>query len=197
MKSRLLQLWLVARWPLGILLFLYSGLVLYRIPAVGEKQKTATAVAHIHAQKITVDDVVGEHLPPIPDVEANNRTVAGIDTNHNDIRDDVELAIFKAYPNSPQIRAAELQSAMAQQMFLTQVFNTETWKAAAQEDSRSDACIGLTTKDFKTYMSRTNEVKGLVFNTEIRKKQENYSYSFTTSYGSLQDSPCDIDTRML
>ncbi|MDO8548495.1 MAG: hypothetical protein Q7R71_02380 [bacterium] len=174
-------------------------MVLYRIPAVGEQQRTQEVVAKIHAQKITLADVIGNVLPPTPNKEENDATVEGIDKNNNGIRDDVELAIFAKYPNSAKIRAAELQYAMTEQMFLTEVFNAETWKAVAQQDSRGYACIGETiprtniTENLKTLDLLIKEVQDLVFNIQMRKNAKERAYSFTTSYADLRISACDID----
>ncbi|MDP2648392.1 MAG: hypothetical protein Q8P19_00655, partial [bacterium] len=126
------RIWHYGRWVLlGIVLFLVA-LAIVRIPAVTQKEKTADAVAFIKSRHITMADVDGQHLPPPPDPAEVDATVEGIDANQNGIRDDVELAIFKKYPNDARIRAAELQYAMTEQMYLTQVFNTETWKAVAE-----------------------------------------------------------------
>ena len=79
----------------------------------------------------------GEHLPPPPDPAQVDATIEGVDANGNGIRDDVELAIFKKYPNSARIRAAELQYAMALQMYLSKVFNSETLVAVIQGEDRA------------------------------------------------------------
>ena len=63
--------------------------------------KTNEQVAKIHNTKLTMDDVTGKNLPPDPGAEAD-KTIAGIDANKNGIRDDVELAIFKEYPDLGQ-----------------------------------------------------------------------------------------------
>jgi DUF438 domain-containing protein len=204
------KIWHWVRWPLLVLVVAYAALVAYRIPAVGEKQKTATAIADIQSQKITMADVLGTALPPQPYEPENDATVAGIDKNNNGIRDDVELAIFKEYPNSAKIRAAELQYAMTEQMFLTNVFNTDTWKAVAEEDSRSSYCISETAthptlsdsnevwKNWsKLIDSRTKEVESLVLNTQARKNALVKADSFITSYGSSSGGECDVDLNSL
>lgn len=203
MKPPLKRVWRFARWPLGVLLVLYVGFVLYRIPAVGEKKRTAEAVAHIHAQKITLDDVMGAHLPPTPNEEENNATLAGVDANKNGIRDDVELAIFKKYPDSPRIRAAELQYALTQQMFLTRVFNIETWKAVAEENSRSFNCISevFPRDNLSVYIEITNgytkEVETFVYNSKLRVNAKEKIYNFITSYGDASGNVCDVDLNTL
>ena len=123
MKDFLRAVWRWVRWPVLVLGFLYAVLVGFRTFVLFDEEKTAEAVAQIHAQKITLADVMGTTLPPAPDQAENDATVAGIDKNNNGIRDDVELAIFKKYPNSAKIRAAELQYAMALQLMLTKVTN--------------------------------------------------------------------------
>ena len=62
------RLWHTVRIPLGVILVIYIGLVIYRIPAVEERQRTEKIVAKIHAQRITLADVLRQNLPPEPDV---------------------------------------------------------------------------------------------------------------------------------
>lgn len=185
MENVLQKILRVVRWVFIILGVVFIALVIYRIPAVEEKEQTALAIKRIYAQKITLDDVMGNNLPPVPDSGANDATIAGIDSNRNGVRDDVELAIFKAYPDSAKIRAAELQYALTQQMFLTQVFNVETWKAVAEKNGRAHLCI-IDTK------GNRKEVEGLVFNTAERVDAREKIYDFITSYGPEPGEPCDI-----
>lgn len=188
---------------MAILVLAYIALIIYRIPAVGEKQRTADTIARIQAQKITLSDVMGTNLPPQPYEPENDATVAGIDKNNNGIRDDVELAIFAKYPKSAKIRAAELQYAMTEQMFLTDVYNTNTWGAVANQNSRAYDCISLTypRTNLQKYMQITDgyskEVEAWVFNTQARKDAKDKAYDFTTSYGSPDPVPCDIDLNSL
>ena len=199
MKDFLRAVWRWVRWPVLVLGFLYAVLVGFRTFVLFDEEKTAEAVAQIHAQKITLADVMGTTLPPAPDQAENDATVAGIDKNNNGIRDDVELAIFKKYPNSAKIRAAELQYAMALQLMLTKVNNAETWIAAAKETSRGAACIGETVpnRDLKIYVQRTEEVDSLVLNTSLRKEANDGVYDFTTSYGLPNTELCNVDLELL
>lgn len=203
MKASLVKIWRFARWPLGVLIVLYIALVIYRIPAVGEKQRTAEVVAYIQAQKITRADVMGENLPPAPNTEANNATVAGIDVNNNGIRDDVELAIFKQYPNSAKVRAAELQYALALQIEITQVFNSETWIAASIQDDRGYQCIAQTYprtnlgEFIKITDERSDGVKNITLDSQMRKDAYEKSSQFTTSFGLENTNVCDIDLSTL
>ena len=155
-----------------------------------DMDKTDAAVAQIHAQKITLADVMGDTLIKIPDQAENDATVAGLDTNNNGIRDDVEIAIFKKYPNSAKIRAAELQYAMAEQMYLTRVFNTGTWKAVAEEVSRAHLCV-------LEVGANRKEVEAWTSNTQLRKETRTKAFEFITTHGDAPGKPCDVDISTL
>ena len=195
-------------WVLATPLVLFIALVIYRIPFVIEKDKTAQAVAQIHAQKLTINDVNGEHLPPPPDPAQADATIEGIDANANGIRDDVELAIFKKYPDSARIRAAELQYAKGLQLQFTKVFSTGTFVAAIQEDGRGYSCILETEPDHypdfskeladqnKRIDDRLDEVENLVMNTNERKSMYENNYDkYMTSFATLQEQNCDLDVK--
>ena len=176
-----------------------------------EKNKTNNAVSFINSQKITLNDVMGKNLPPQPDEKINNSTVAGVDANHNYIRDDVELAIFKEYPNSAKVRAAELQYAQALQLELIKVFNSDTLVAALQKEDAGSLCIGETgpqvsLKDTHDEIvsglavgnNRMKEVDNLVVNTDMRKKMEsNIINKYMISYLSPAEDKCDINFSSL
>ncbi len=195
MKNILHRTWRIVRIPLGVLLLLYIGLVVYRIPAGFERMKTEETVARIHAAKLTLADVTGENLPPAPDPALADATVEGIDVNGNGIRDDVELAIFKLYPNSARIRAAELQYAKALQMELVEVFNSETLVAGIQEEDRAFFCVGDVFKNQSNFNTEIARVESLTLNIELRKmKYKDIYKKYMTSYGDIEGkSNCDIN----
>ena len=165
----------------------------------------------INSKKITLNDVMGKNLPPIPDQKLNNSTVAGIDANKNYIRDDVELAIFKQYPNSAEIRAAELQYAQSLQLELTQVYSSKTLVAVMKKESHAIDCIGQNGPDISLKDSREKiiaalavtdnmqkEVEGLALNTDLRKKENsNILEKYMTGYASLPGNECDIELSSL
>ncbi len=184
----------VLRWTLYILAALalaFVGFVLYRVPVVAQKERSAQTVEYIHAQKLTLADVDGKHLPPPPDPTLVDTTVEGIDANQNGIRDDVELAIFAKYPNDLKLRAALLQYAMTEQMYLTSVFDTETWKAVAEENSRAFSCLLTVNREDSLRLS--DEVGSLVSNITVREVQKERAFGHITSYGSAPGQPCDLD----
>lgn len=57
------------------------------------------------------------HLPPDPG-EAGKQTIAGIDSNNNGVRDDVERHIYHAYPNDKEARALLTGNAVTLQRLL-------------------------------------------------------------------------------
>ena len=196
----------IAKVLVGIVVvcgILFGILVIVRIPHVINKQKTAEQVAKIHATKLTLDDVMGKNLPPDPGANADT-TIAGVDANRNGIRDDVELAIFKEYPDSAKTRAVLLQYALALQMEAIQsLVNTETVTAVAEDGDRAYACVGKITSrdDMSKYSEIVDARRGFVenkqLNTEVRKKAQHDFYQGNLgSYTSPRES-CDLDVTTL
>ena len=199
-----MRVWRWVRWPVGVLVLVYIALVLYRIPTVGEKERTKDAVAYIHAQKITLSDVIGSNLPPPPNKQENDATVEGVDSNNNGIRDDVELVIFEKYPDSPRVRAAQLQYAMAVQMELTKVFNSETWKAAVWKEARGYFCLDLalsldgSNHEEDLFPSYLREIDNAVLNTIKRQNQRDEVFKkHSKSNANPSQDYCDIDLKSL
>ena len=194
----------------GTLAVFYFVLVIIRMFHFYNLDKTNEQVAKIHNTKLTMDDVMGKNLPPDPGAEAD-KTIQGVDANKNGIRDDVELAIFKKYPDSAKIRAVLLQYALALQMEAVQeIINTDVVVATIQEEDRADICVADTLVPRKTPESAReysdiekidvyiNFVKNKQLNTETRKKTRADFYEKIGSYNSLPRARvCDIDYSLL
>ena len=190
-------------WAFLILLGLYIIVVIVRVGHFFNLDKTNAQVEKIHNTKLTLNDVMGTNLPPEP-VDADE-TVAGIDTNQNGIRDDVELAIFEVSPNSARARAVLLQYALVLQMQMTlPIVNQETVTATVEDnESRANICMWslssrLNLKKFSADMDKYRKfIEDLQLNTEQRKK---YLYNFIEgnlgSYSSSNEG-CDIDLSTL
>src|SRR3989339_207709 len=134
----------VLKWAFLVLVGLFIILVIVRVVHFFNLDKTNAQVAKIHATKLALGDVMGENLPPDPGADAD-KTIEGIDANQNGIRDDVELAVFKEYPNSAKTRAVLLQYALALQMEVVQpIVNMETVTEVITELSRADTCLADT-----------------------------------------------------
>ena len=191
-------------WAGAAVLAAYFILMIARIPHAYNQQKTDEAVAKIHATKLTLDDVMGKNLPPDPGAEAD-KTIAGIDANSNGIRDDVELAIFKEYPNSAKTRAVLLQYALALQMQMTlPIVNKETVTATVEDnESRADVCFwNLSSrsdmKKFLADMDRYHDfVKQRQLNTEQRKKYLHDLFQENLGSYSSSNQGCDLDVSTL
>ncbi|HAT67991.1 MAG: hypothetical protein A2481_03040 [Candidatus Yonathbacteria bacterium RIFOXYC2_FULL_47_9] len=196
----------IAKWVGLVLVVSFVALFVSRMFHVYNLEKTEEQVAKIHATRLTMDDVMGKSLPPDPGAEAD-KTIAGIDANKNGIRDDVELAIFKEYPDSAKTRAVLLQYALALQMEVIQpVVNKETVTEVATEGSRADTCLADTLVPRKSPESSRNDteiekinmytafVKNKQLNTEARKKSQHDFYQGKLgSYSESTNVVCDTD----
>lgn len=188
-------------WQWARIVYLISFVIFIAIIAFGfyrmyDKNRTERAIEIINNTKITIIDVMGENLPPVPDKELNDSTIAGIDANNNFIRDDVELSIFEKYPNSAKIRAAALQYAQSLQLELTQVFNSKTLVRVIQKEGLAYRCLNIADKD--RLDDHEKEAKDLVLNKDHRiKKYYGDLRKYMTTYSLLNDEPCDIDFSIL
>ncbi len=193
----------ILKWTGIVLLGLFILAEIIRWPFRLKEEKTAEQVVKIHATKLQLNDVLGKNLPPDPGAEAD-KTVAGIDANKNGIRDDVELAIFKEYPNSAKTRAVLLQYALALQMeFTLPILNKETVTAIVEDNhTKALKCIWSITSrdDMKNFEKITDEnenfVKSRQINNKERERYESNFYEYVRSY-SASNEGCDIDLTTL
>lgn len=192
----------VIKWTFLVLAGLYVILVIYRVFFLFSVDKINAQVEKIHSTKLTIADVTGDNLPPDPGTEAD-KTVQGIDVNKNGIRDDVELAVFKEYPNSAKTRAVLLQYALSLQMETTQPFvDTIIATEVVREQSRGFVCIGdiVPRENSKNFDEETNLLTKFIddrqFNTKERKDARNIFVESVRSYSDL-DRVCDIDYSKL
>ncbi|HAS84645.1 MAG TPA: hypothetical protein DCS23_01025 [Candidatus Yonathbacteria bacterium] len=200
MKMKVKKVLRILRWVAVV----FVVLLVARLPFYLRNENTKEQVAKIHATKLTMDDVMGVNLPPDPGTEAD-KTVAGIDANKNGIRDDVELAIFKEYPNSAKTRAVLLQYALALQMEVMQpIVNIGTVTAVAEKTSSGHYCIGsITSRDDIEKFIKIGDilhefVEGRQLNTEDRKKAQHDFYQENLgSYSTVLSESCDLDTSKL
>lgn len=199
----------ILKWTGIVLVILFVVAEAIRWPFRVREEKTAELVVKIHNTKLTLDDVMGKNLPPEPGAEAD-KTVAGIDANKNGIRDDVELAVFKEYPNTAKTRGPLLQYALVLQMQFTQpIINKETVTEAITELSRADTCVAdilvprKSPESSRTYaeVERINIfikfIENKQVNTDARKKFETDFYKNLGSYGDSENKTCDIDYSTL
>lgn len=196
--------WKKILWrTVAAIFIIFAILVIARMPYVYEKRKTEDQVAKIHNTKLTMDDVMGVNLPPDPG-EAADDTVEGIDANKNGIRDDVELAIFKEYPDSAKTRAVLSQYALALQMEAVQpIVNEGTVGEVANKQDKAIFCVAKIVQGggedsvFFSMQKYSKPIFNKQFNTEERKVAHKNFYSNLNS-GRIDDSiSCDIDLLSL
>ena len=197
----------ILKWIGVVVVAGFVGLVIVRMFVLDAKEKTAEQVARIHATKLTIDDVFGKNLPVPSEVEGPpdyDATIAGVDANANGIRDDVELAIFKEYPNSAKTRAVLLQYALALQMEVVQpIVNEGTVTAVAEDSGRAHLCVGEITsrKDMAKFIEITERFYSFVetrqLNTEARKQAKKDFYRGNLGSYVSPDEICDLDLSTL
>ena len=192
----------VIKWIFLILLGLFIILIIWRVFDRANTAKINEQVEKIHSMKLSMDDVMGKNLPPDPGALAD-ATIEGIDANKNGIRDDVELAVFKEYPNSAKTRAVLLQYALALQMEVIQpMVNKTTATEVVREQSKGFQCIGeiVPRDDSKNFDDKTDFLTSFVvdkqFNTKERKDARNIFVENVRSYSDLEQI-CDIDVSKL
>lgn len=181
-------------WAFLILLCLFIILVIYRVFYSFNLDKTNAQVEKIHNTKLSIDDVMGVNLPLDPGALADT-TVQGIDANQNGIRDDVELAVFKEYPNSAKTRAVLLQYALVLQIETEQNINKDIATAVAEKESQSYDCIGkivpISNDDIQKIKEYRDYIENMQLNTVERK---NLKIKFDSNVRSFQlQSGCDVD----
>ena len=186
-------------WVLLFIVVSYVILVIVRVVHLLNVDKINLQVEKIHSTKLSIDDVMGKNLPPDPGLEAD-KTVQGIDVNNNGIRDDVELAVFKEYPNSAKTRAVLLQYAMSLQMELNQPFvTTEIATATAEKESQSYDCIGEIVPRSNNDLDIIKNYRDFIGNKQINtKERKNIKTEIDNKTRSFElKSGCDIDLLKL
>ncbi len=179
----------------GFLVIMLAIAMLLGWYLVNEESQKAAALEKIQNTHITLDDVMGKNLPPKPDQQENDKTIAGIDANNNTIRDDVELAVFEKYPNSARIRAGMLQYAQILQLQLTLVTERDTFIQTVRKEGLAYNCLGEAND--ASLGENHEEVRGFVVNNEEREKKMKEVYENMTTYSSSQEKNCDIDLSKL
>jgi hypothetical protein len=124
-------------------------------------------------------------LPAMPDAKTNDKTLLGIDSNDNGIRDDVEIYIynrFQGYTNSKVEREIAKQYVKAYQQLLISPETAYEDKKYEIEERVIDCeyyyyDVYLKNVDFQKYLQYTKqhrvsnaEFKDIVFNTKDRLK---------------------------
>jgi len=108
-------------------------------------------------------------LPPDPG-EAGKATLAGIDSDHDGVRDDIQRYIAITYPNSAKTRAALTQGAKVMQDELLDANNKEKSILHAEESDRVQSCLWYVFGSVAAYGKVLDELQPIILNTDARNK---------------------------
>ena len=123
-------------------------------------------------------------LPPDPGDEGK-ATVAGIDSDNDGVRDDVQRSIFLSYKD-PTLRSALMQQARAMQKYLLDAHDQEKTITHAQELRNASACLRYVTNtvfdddaSIQNLVSIRNKLRDQLLNTPLRKEVARTAYEQT------------------
>jgi len=127
---------------------------------------TANSYDIANAQDIAASDIF-QNLPPDPG-PAGKKTLEGIDSDHDGVRDDVQRWIAMSYPNSQKTRAVLSQSTKTMQQFLLNAADPIVSYKTAGRMSKDIRCLGyILPAEFATVDS---EHEAVFLNTHQRSK---------------------------
>jgi hypothetical protein len=129
---------------------------------------TASNVAAVNVV-CTTSLINGIQVPPPPG-SANDATVAGVDSNGNGIRDDIDILIATKYGgNLSAVRAAELSARASQTILGTNAALRGSARAAIQESGDAGVCAGRAFRAAGlSSESELNELFARTYNTRER-----------------------------
>ncbi len=110
-------------------------------------------------------------LPPDPG-EAGKATLAGIDSDDDGVRDDVQRYIALTYPDSEKTRAALTQYTVNVQGALIDADDKEKSMQHAEESGRVSACLLYVFGSVDAKRAARLDLKSVILNTDER----NYAY---------------------
>jgi|LakMenEpi03Aug12_release.lakeMendotaPanAssembly.Ray.scaffolds.fasta_scaffold919010_1 hypothetical protein len=186
---------------LSLLVVFFIILSIVRFFSVVNEKNEQSKVEKIHSTKLSIETVLNNNLKEQEILD--DKTLVGVDSNNNNIRDDVEISIIKDYKSSARARAVLLQYALSLQMEVSRdKGNTTLATEIAREQSRGFLCVGelfQENKSYETYeklLAMTSYVEKKQFNTEDRKKEREEFFKSVRSFSDLEDL-CDIDLSEL
>ncbi len=107
------------------------------------------------------------NLPPDPGA-AGKLTLAGIDSDGDGVRDDVQRWIALTYPNSQKTRAALTQGTKTMQKFLLEAANAKKSYVNAVQMAKDYECLSYVNMDASYAISR--EHQAIFLDTNVRSR---------------------------
>ena len=108
-------------------------------------------------------------LPPDPG-PAGKATLAGVDSNDNGVRDDVERYIAINHQDSAKVRAALMQFTVVAQSRLLDATDTQKSIQHAIESGKAIECMVYVTGSVQKEEDLYNELRPVILNTDARNK---------------------------
>jgi hypothetical protein len=113
--------------------------------------------------------VVDDGLPPDPG-EAGKATIAGIDSDNDGVRDDIQRYIAQTHSNSEKTRAVLTQYAKVAQNALLDADDKELSIQHAEEWNRSIDCLDYVASSYQDMSKKSDELDAVILNTDERTK---------------------------
>lgn len=118
----------------------------------------------------------GISVPPEPDATLNNATLAGVDSNNNGVRDDVERVIAAAVTTST---AFEQSLALSVNMSLLSTATSELPKNELDMIFKNIMC-----HDYSVYKESGNSIESVIKNSMINSEARKSAFKLATNnYG--------------
>ena len=144
-----------------------------------------------------------ENLPPDPG-RAGKATLAGIDSDHDGVRDDVQRWIATTFPDSEKTRAAVTQMAKAMQSMLLSAEDEKSSRMNAIARNRAAFCISFVRDQLLGSASDAydlkREIEAVYLNTAERTRAWLRADSHLGGMYSVPDDlskGCDFDPNAL
>lgn len=135
----------------------------------------------------------------MPNEKLNNKTIAGIDSDGDGIRDDIQRWINETYSDQPQIKMSMRQMAMGKQLELLSVADRTQSIAASKKYLLGMDCLGIFVST-DAMSSLLHELDSRMLNTKDRldadiKSNSNFSGQSISlpNNGEEELSHCDFD----
>jgi hypothetical protein len=110
----------------------------------------------------------GYTLPPMPDATANSATIAGIDSNNNGVRDDVEIYIYTNY-STPEEQKVLIQYAKVKQNLIIDSYDQNKTIYDMNQLMKYTTCyFTIKNNDAVKISTETKQIMAQILNTKER-----------------------------
>ncbi|MCI4646250.1 MAG: PKD domain-containing protein [Hyphomonadaceae bacterium] len=120
---------------------------------------------------VSINEVDAQLLPPMPNEQDSLATVAGIDTDGDGVRDDVERSILGLYPlNTPRREVLLIGASAIQMQVMAGNDGDQAESDAASERSADFAACALSSGSVETVRQDLAALKLFTLNTDARRQ---------------------------